>query len=310
VWRVEGENSVVYLLGTMYVANGSVYPFSEQLNDIILGSDAIVFESNLGDIERIDNLITAIVYGVEEILAEATFEEMVQFGQLLGSLYYADYIDGSGSGLSGYIPAELFDRLIDAYLIFYALDEYDDFYEIIETLEICRPWALVKELTANTLDNNERLALLPDSIEKIVFDMAANARIPIIEVDGITFRADLFNSMDIELQIEKLREVLEVYMGETSLAQNETERMLAMLNAWRRRDPDAFEAAAGLDITHPRTAFMLERMNARMYDSALDLLTNHEGQFVFAVDAMHMISEIGLVERFIRDGFDVQLAAR
>jgi uncharacterized protein YbaP (TraB family) len=295
LWRVESENAVVYLLGTTPVANDSIYPFSEQLNEIIRGSDALILEANLGDTAQ-----------------RVYFETAMMFE---ASVLYT----GEG-GLSDYISEELFAQIFE---IFTASEAGRESYMPIgiaqQVLDLCRPWALADELMTRTLrkkgiippipkDIEEAEAAIPNNFNEIIFTMATDAGIPIGEIEGMAFRADLFNSMDMELQIRHLQEAAELYLGETDFAQAEAEKINTRIRAWRRRDANAFKAAT--DFSNPRTAFLLEERTPRMYDFALELINNYEGQFVIAVDAVYILSEIGIIERFLQDGFDVQVVAR
>jgi len=277
LWRVSDGDTVIYLLGTLNMVNETVLPFSKNLMDIIQSSDAVILESS--------------------------FDDMAQINYLMASKMLPE-----GFKSSDYIPEDLFKRLVDIYAdILVSRVSREDIPAILDRFSM---WAMASELMMETYIGNEEVMAYPQVMDFEIFETAMEAGVPVQEMMGLAKMADLYSYTTAALQIEYLQHAMELYTGESPNMETETEMLLSRLGAWRKRDVKAFNAAVDLELVDPMTNYLLEYLTPAMYDFAVDIMENRTGQYFIAVDALHMVTENGLIERFERDGYDVRLVRK
>ncbi|MCL2050011.1 MAG: TraB/GumN family protein [Defluviitaleaceae bacterium] len=279
LWRVEDEDTVIYLLGTIHVINDTALPFGEQLTEILTTADALILEADFDD-----------------------FEQYVYYES---SMHYTSEDENR---LPDEISEELLDQLMDIYLGHVSLEQE----MLLGILQAYRPWALANELAMVVLSENEELALRQEDIN-IALQLgrvAHEAGVTIREIEGFRRKADMIAALDDAFKVQYLQDTVDFYLGSSPRSEGEIQMTLAWLDAWRRRDTEAFIAATNLDYVSPLTVKLLEESTPAMYDYALNIMNSREGQYVIAIDALHMVTETGLVERFKQDGYEVTVVPR
>ena len=82
LWKAEKDGTTVYLLGTIHIDRGSIYPFGSQLRGVMADADRVVFEVDFGN---------------EEGLAA----------------YAAMQVYSDGTSLSDHIDADLYQQVVE-----------------------------------------------------------------------------------------------------------------------------------------------------------------------------------------------------
>ena len=108
LWKAEKDGTTVYLLGTIHIDRGSIYPFGSQLRGVMADADRVVFEVDFGN---------------EEGLAA----------------YAAMQVYSDGTSLSDHIDADLYQQVVEL-LAPYGYDE-----SIVSTL---KPWVVANLVTS------------------------------------------------------------------------------------------------------------------------------------------------------------------
>lgn len=167
-WKVSDEDSSVYLLGSIHIADPSLYPLSQKILDAFEESDSLVLEIDLANLTQTD----AIQYMQQKMA-------------------YQD-----GDTLDKNVPKELYDSFIE-------LCKKNGIPEIIA--RNYKPWAAAM-LAQNFLlaESNMDASLGID----MFFTTKAIGKKEILEIEGTKFQVDLFDSFSKELQVQYLSGIL------------------------------------------------------------------------------------------------------
>ncbi|MCL2019858.1 MAG: TraB/GumN family protein [Oscillospiraceae bacterium] len=277
LWEVSDEDTTIYLLGTIHLLNDVVFPFDQQLTNVILSSDLVVFEADFGDEEGLMYLQMAMMYD-------------------------------EGDRLSDHISGDLFAQVVEIYELLYGAG-----IGIAEIIEGFKPWALSSEIMLHTLSFSEELALMQGgAIDASVYLTAIEAGISVTELEGWVFQADLFNSFDDDIMEEYLQTNVDFFFAAlegSPEADEEFKIMSDWMRAWAERDVEGFETAFEKDLLEddPFSYALLDLRDPLMYEYVLALMNEFEGQVLIVVGAAHMVGEGGIVARFIADGYEVNV---
>lgn len=167
-WKVSDDDSSVYLLGSIHIADPSLYPLSQKILDAFEESDSLVLEIDLANLTQTD----AIQYMQQKMA-------------------YQD-----GDTLDKNVPKELYDSFIE-------LCKKNGIPEIIA--RNYKPWAAAM-LAQNFLlaESNMDASLGID----MFFTTKAIGKKEILEIEGTKFQVDLFDSFSKELQVQYLSGIL------------------------------------------------------------------------------------------------------
>ena len=108
LWKAEGNGNTLYLLGSIHVDRGNLYPFHKQLRDIITGAELAAFELDFNSQEGI--------------------------GEFTAMQVYSD-----GTTLKDHISTELYQEVVDA-LTPLGMTE--------EEIALFKPWTLANSFTS------------------------------------------------------------------------------------------------------------------------------------------------------------------
>lgn len=167
-WKVSDDDSSVYLLGSIHIADPSLYPLSQKILDAFEESDSLVLEIDLANLTQTD----AIQYMQQKMA-------------------YQD-----GDTLDKNVPKELYGSFIE-------LCKKNGIPEIIA--RNYKPWAAAM-LAQNFLlaESNMDASLGID----MFFTTKAIGKKEILEIEGTKFQVDLFDSFSKELQVQYLSGIL------------------------------------------------------------------------------------------------------
>lgn len=274
LWKAEKGESVVYLLGTIHVDRGNIYPFGRQLRGVLAEAQRVVFEVDFGN-----------------------QEELMQFAALQT---YSD-----GSKLSDHIDAELYQRVIDA------LEPYGYPEVIVSQL---KPWVisnLFTSLQASSVEEGQADALMV--IDMYVYSKSLAEGKEIGEIEGYMYQGQLFDTLSEEYQLAYLEQSVEVFeqskaeagvAGEVDAAYDE------LIGYWIGRDIDGFAKAYDKDAMSE----VEDELNDRLFGERDDhmsayvkeiLDSGEKGTTLIVVGAGHMVGKTGIVNQLLEAGYTV-----
>jgi uncharacterized protein YbaP (TraB family) len=275
LWKATNGDNVLYLLGTIHVDRGNIYPYSKGLSDVITQVDAAYFEVDLLDEEG-----------------------LLEFSKLQR---YSD-----GTTLKDHISPELYEIVV-AVLGDLGLTEAQ--------AASYKPWALASTFSNLALEKTDReTAGSSVAIDLYVYQKALVSGAIIGEVEGYVFQGELLDSLSQEYQEAYLAGNLFSYLyglenEEPSAAVSSVDEMLKM---WSKRDAVAFEAYSAkedqLASGDELSILLFEKRDQNMIAFADNLLCQEgEKMQILVVGAGHMVGESGIVNGLKKLGYEVEL---
>ncbi len=267
MWKASDEDSTVYLLGSVHVANPSIYPLSKAMLNAYEKSDALVVEADIA------NQNDGIKY-------------MQQKMMLTGS-----------DTLDKYVSKEVYDRFVEAIK---PLGLKPEVYNKL------KPWY------AAILVQNVQIA--QDSYSAnlgidLYFTAKATGKKPIIEIEGLKFQVDMFDSFSKELQEQYLAATL---TPDKSSQQQQSDLIAAIMKAWKSGDAAVAEKLlAAEDDGSVEAKELNEKLwtarDNNMYQKIKTYLADPAKKTYFiVVGAGHMEGKDGIVTQLESNGFDVE----
>ncbi len=275
LWKATNGGNVLYLLGTIHVDRGNIYPYSESLSQVITRSDAAYFEVDFFDEEGI--------------------EEFMQLQR------YSD-----GTTLKDHISADLYEAVVE---VMYQLG-----FTEAQTASF-KPWALANTFSSLSLEETDRqTATAPVAIDLYVYQKALVSGAEIGEIEGYVFQGELMDSLSAEYQEAYLASCLFSYLWglnneEPSASVSGIDEMLEM---WIERDADAFEAYSAkeeqMESGDELSLLLFEKRDQNMIAFADNLLRQEGNKTqILVVGAGHMVGDGGIVNGLKQLGYEVEL---
>lgn len=271
MWKVNTGAAEIYLLGTIHVDAGNIYPFDYNIVNAVSESDKVIFELDFGDFE--------------------------------GQMYYmANIVYTDGTTLKDHIPDELYQKVAAIYAENGKTEQ--DFINY-------RPWVVASELANMVIYSGETDRSNPPMvIDTYIHSKALAEGKNIGEIEGWKYQCDLLNGMSDELQIEYLRSGVEGYYsgGDETGEANATKKMM---ETWKNGDEQGFNEIYGKDKALASgdefTKLLFVERDAHMTEYVLDKLTNGGGKTYFiAVGLGHMVGQDGIVSELRERGYTVE----
>lgn len=276
LWKATNGGNTLYLLGTIHVDRGNVYPFSDNLMSAINQSQEAIFEIDFMNQDGIEYYVANTVYT-------------------------------DGSTLKDHIPPELYEMVAGLYAQFGVSED---------EIALYRPWVLASQLSNLALYYDDSAVSLESvmPIDSYIYSKAMTGNLTISEIEGYAYQVDMFNNLSDETQSEYLlsaaSELYAVMSGEGTAAS--IDKIDVMLQTWKGRDIDGFNAAyekdASLATADEFTDALYTLRDENMTEYAVRLL-NAEGTntFIIVVGAGHMVGTTGIVNRLTELGYSVGL---
>lgn len=276
LWKAVNGDNTLYLLGTIHVDKGNVYPFSKNLLTILSSCQEAIFEVDFNDQE-------GIRYSMQNQV-------------------YTD-----GTTLKDHIPAALYSQVVQLYAKWGVSEE---------TIAPYRAWVIASGITTMAIyaqegDTDQTAA--PMVIDQYVYDKACAQGSSISQVEGYQYQTDLFNSMSDSLQADYLQSAVDAYLNPDE-SDSTGDLVDAMLNAWKNRDPAAFDAVfakdASLAAGNEFMRLLFVQRDAHMAEfaaSRLCLKSKLPYTGILVVGAGHMVGKDGVVNRLRALGYSVEL---
>lgn len=262
-WKVNDEDSTVYLLGSVHAADPSMYPLSKNILKAFGESDVLVVEADISKQEE------AALYMAQKAI----------------------YMDGNT--LDKNIPKELYDRLVK-FLEPYGINE--------EACNKFKPWYAALLVQNLQLAQNSLSSSL--GIDLFFLGKATGVK-NILEIEGIKFQVDMFDSFSNELQVQFLSSTLS---GEVTKQEEEMKTLKELMKYWSAGDTAKLEEVLNKDGSESDTEGageykefnekMWESRDSNMAEKVKSYLADPEGKTYFVVvGAGHMLGKTGIIEQ-------------
>lgn len=285
LWKAVNGDNTLYLLGTIHVDRSNVYPLHKSLRDAVAASQEVIFEVDFNNAEDM-----------------ATYQAM---------MFYSD-----GTGLKDHISPELYADTVAVCAQLGMTEEQVNAY---------KPWVLLLTLN-NVLSQDSTTSANAMAIDMYLTSSASNAGKTIGAVETATFQGAIFDGLSAEYQTEGLAAYVAMMQSALSGEPAGTEddqaaqealahqaaAMDAMMEAWKNRDVDAFNAvfdkAATLESGDEMNSKLFTERDPHMIQAAAGYLEREgENTFFLAVGAGHMVDPGGIVSGLRDLGYTVEL---
>lgn len=280
MWKVENKGNTVYMLGSIHLADSTLYPISKDVLNAFEESDELYLEVVLDDPEGIAYLQTKQLY-----------EE--------------------GKSLKGEIGEELFNQLLAI------LEPVGMTEEIMNQL---KPWALYLSLSSLSAQTGEETdgpttAISAEMGVDINFLEKANAKgMPVKELESYKFQADLFDSVPVEIYVDMFKAMIEAnakHAENPEAAAKEIEEAAAqfpkMLKAWKDGDRKTMADILAAESESPMNKVIFGERDKNMADGIEKLLNSDEKKTYFViVGAGHLAPENSATGHLTEKGFKVE----
>lgn len=265
-WKVSDEDSTVYLLGSVHVANPSLYPLSKAILSAYEESDALVVEADI-----------------------ANQQEGIQYMQQ--KMMYMD-----DNTLEKNVPKEVYDRFVEIVTpLGISPEVYNKF----------KPWYAAMIVQSIQFSQNSYSANLGVDL---FFITKATEKKEIIEIEGMKFQIDMFDSFSKELQLVYLESVLN---PDTEAQESQIGIIQSLMSAWKTGDTLELEK---LLETQEDGSEEMKEFNEKMWTTRNDNMTekvktylddSSKKTYFIVVGAGHMVGENGIVTQ-LKDEYTIE----
>ena len=282
MWLAENGDNKVYLLGSIHIGDTLVYPVDNSIKEAFEGSQALYVEANLFDQSG----------GMEYFMEKSMYQD--------------------GTSIKDHIPAELHEKVVKA------LELYGIPYEAYSTF---KPWSLANNLNAihasssDSLEGGQQAAML--GIDIYFMTKAMLAEMPIVELEGIAFQADMFDGLSKEVQEMYLESIVDSILDPSDEGDEEQDLLKEWLIQWQKGDHESFTESY-LDsmeeedeISREFTLMLFGERDENMANKIMELLdAEGEATYFLVVGAGHFTVENSIIDRLQASGYNVQYIAK
>ena len=287
LWEAKKGENTVYMLGSIHIADTSIYPFNKKILDAYQSSDSLAVELNAYDLT-----------GAYAMMA-------------LG--IYSD-----GSTLKDHVSAKTYQETIDL-AAKYGYAESD--------IAMCKPWyvytmfAALASTDSGDVEEAQEAAGLGIDLNFTVNALLSGK--PILEVEGYEYQGQILDSFSDDLEEFLLSSTIESINDITAGTSEEGAENLDMaLKAWHDGDVETFMSLMSVDEEYPEifnadataikalsdefTLKLITQRDARMANY-IDKLLSAEGSsttFVI-VGSAHYISDHSVLDILKEKGYEI-----
>ena len=294
LWRAQGEDNTLYLLGSIHTDRNNTYPFHKQLRDIILSADQVTFELDFNDQVQAAEFAAMQVYSDGTTLAD----------HISPALYQVTVDTAGAIGLS--------EETVSRYKAWALASTFQSLAALDETTSSN---AMAIDLYVNAKAANAGIPI--DAVETYAFQGEIfDSLSP--EYQETYLALGLLMCMDVDTMDQDTKDALSAVLGEEALEpaaqeaiQTQVDQIGAMMDAWKERDTARFEEVYGKDAILASD----DELNRKLFTGRdpgmiayaagyLSQEGSHTGLMV--VGAGHMVGDTGVVQGLIDLGYTVE----
>lgn len=280
LWKATKGNTTVYMLGSIHIADASIYPMDKTLLDIFNQSSALLVEANL-------------------------FDQKDGMAYMQSHSVYTD-----GKKLKDVLSPSTYQEVQKAFAK-YGIPE--------ETYGILKPWTASNTLMILQMSNASSASGASTAanagIDMYFLTKALLTGKPIVELEGLKFQTDLFDKMSPQIQesslLEAAKAVNTVAAPESKESANKEAALLDnWLSLWKKGDEAEFKKSfmAGSEESNSEyTKALFGERDKSMAEKIAKLLEQNDGKTYFVVvGAGHLALDTSVVEILKKQGYNVE----
>lgn len=275
LWKAQKNGNTVYLLGSIHVGQTNLYPFHKQLKDIFEKSEALYVEVNLLDIK--------------------------------GSLYLLQkgmYSDGTT--LKDHVSEEIYNKTVQA------LEKSN--LKPIELYTRYKPWFIATVLE-NILGTDSKTITDASTAANLGIDMYFTKKAflmdkPIVELEGIQFQTDIFDSLSDAYQEEYLLSSVNSILNPDIAQEEEKDLLVTWQQQWKDRDFDGFKSSYRIEEDKEEDEFTTKLLGDRDKAMAQKIgkLLDKDGEHTYfvVIGAAHLALDNMTIDQLKLNGYKVE----
>lgn len=288
LWEVKAGENTVYMLGSIHLAETSIYPFGNKIKQAYEKSDALVVEAN--------------------VLDQQDLTMMEKYG------FYTD-----GTTLKDYVSAETYQLTMETAALAGLPESF---------ISLAKPWFLFLlfqslAATGTSQDNQLSSAL---GIDMTFLKQAYLDQKPIYAIEGLEKQCQILDSFSDELEEYLLKanaEALKAMMNGTAdqNAADTNDVVNLMLDYWEEGDMESFLALNQDDdipeeALSPEIQAYADEYQKKFFDDRdqnmadyIDQLLKSEGSntYFVIVGSAHYLSENSVLKRLEKKGYQIDI---
>lgn len=280
LWKATKGNTTVYMLGSIHIADPSIYPMDKTLLELFNQSSALLVEANLFDQnEGMAYMQSHSVYSdgkkLKDVLSQSTYQEVQKAFAKYG------------------IPEE--------------------------TYGVLKPWTAANTLMvlqmSNSSDASGATTAANSGIDMYFLTKALLTGKPIVELEGLKFQTDLFDKMSPQIQennlLETAKAVNTVAAPDSKESSNKEAALLDnWLSLWKKGDEAEFKksfATGSEESNSEYTKALFGERDKSMAEKIAKILDQNDGKTYFVVvGAGHLALDTSVVEILKKQGYTVE----
>ena len=278
MWQATKGSNTVYLMGSIHTGDYKMYPLDKEVKEAFKASDILYVEANV-----------IAPTGQEVYVQKATYQD--------------------GTTLDAYIPEDLYKRTVEV---------GETFGVVEEKLRLYKPWTIANELgallTAQSEDPVEAqmAALLGVDSYFILDAMVANK--PIVELEGVAYQTELFDSLSMPYQIEYLESIVTQLENMEQMEGSDGQQSVDDWKAfWREGDISGFAVDYAEELSYSAEDDEIAQMlfgerDKNMTLKIKELLESETPITAFVVvGAGHLAQDNMVIDQLIEAGYTVDV---
>lgn len=268
-WKAVNGKNTVYMLGSIHMADSSIYPFDKQLKEAFDQSEALYVEADITDSDGMFYMASKMIYS-------------------------------DGSSLKDVLTKEEYEKVEQA---------WKECNMPLKVLSMYKPWAVASVfnnfLSVQTEDMDTVQKASNSGIDYYFINRAQLNNIPLKELEGIKFQTDLFDSLSMEYQQEYVLAMAEAVLNGDKTS---SESLQFMLELWKKQDYDSFGLIYSAEQEEDEfSKKLLGERDANMAKKIGKLLDKSgEHTYFVVVGAAHLATEGMVITRLQEAGYKVE----
>ncbi len=277
LWKATNGDTTVYMLGSIHIADPSIYPMDKGLLKAYESSQELLVEANL-------------------------FDQQGGMAYMRENSVYADK-----TTLKDVVSPETYEKVQKAFAKFNMTEaQYGKL----------KPWVASSTLSVLEMSNSSSAADAGSAsnlgIDMYFMTKALLEQKPIVELEGLKFQTDMFNNLSMKTQEEQLAAAADAVLGSGAEQSGESETILnTWLNQWKEGDVAGFQKsyeAASVDANDEFNKMLFGERDKNMAQKISAILDKKENKIYFVVvGSGHLALKDSTVDILKEKGYKVEL---
>jgi len=184
------------------------------------------------------------------------------------------------------------------------LEQFAELYSLpMDQLVLYKPWSLANDISGLAMQKTIGMDAIY-GIDNYFLSKALLQQKPVIDLEGLKFQADMFDSLSLETQEQNLVVELDNILQETN-AYDFVEQWLV---SWKQGDIATIEKDIQLTYSEPTefNEMIVGKRDEQMAQKLIKLLEEEEGTYFVVVGAAHYLVDKSIRYHLEQNGYDVE----